>query len=134
MSYREDFKVRGALQSLYGLGKLISDHVFTGNRPQATPEQMKDFVVVSIPSRMESSTYGGGYGVTSGFCNIEVYVKLKKSGMEDVNKMSEKIDDIISMMPYRDDVIHLTHPTVMLRGNDGLGFSAALIRTELLIK
>ena len=76
MSYREDFKVRDALQSLYGLGKLVSDYVFTGNRPQATPEQMKEFVVVSIPSRLESLTCGGGYGVTSGYCNIEVYVRL----------------------------------------------------------
>lgn len=132
MSYSEDFKVKDALQSLYGLGKLISDYVFTGNRPQATPEQMDDFVVVSIPARLSPSTYGGGFGMTKGYCNIEIYVKLKKSGMEDVNKMSEKIDDIISMMPYRDDVIHLTHPTVMLRGNDGLGFSAALVRAELL--
>lgn len=134
MSYREDFKVKDALQSLYGLGKLISDYVFTGNRPQATPEQMNEFVVVSIPSRLESSTYGGGYGVTSGYCNIEVYVKLKKSGMEDVSKMDEMLGDLLDIMPYNDDIVQISRPQVMLRGNDGLGFSAALVRTELLIK
>ena len=134
MSYREDFKVRDALQSLYGLGKLISDHVFTGNRPQATPEQMKDFVVVSIPSRMEASTYGGGYGVTSGYCNIEVYAKLKKSGLEDVNKMDEMVGEMLDIFPYKDGIIQLSRPQVMLRGNDGLGFSAVLIRAELVIK
>lgn len=134
MSYREDFKVKDALQSLYGLGKLISDYVFTGNRPQATPEQMTEFVVVSIPSRLESSTYGGGYGVTSGYCNIEIYVKLKKSGMEDVNKMASKIDDILEMIPYKDDFIQISRPQIMLRGNDGLGFSATLIRAEIVIK
>lgn len=134
MSYREDFKVRDALQSLYGLGKLISEHVFTGNRPQATPEQMQDFVVVSIPSRLEASTYGGGYGVTSGYCNIEVYVKLKKSGLEDVNKMDGMVVDILDILPYKDEVIQLSRPQVMLRGNDGLGFSAVLIRAELVIK
>lgn len=134
MSYREDFKVKDALQSLYGLGKLISDYVFTGNRPQATPEQMNEFVVVSIPGRLESSTYGGGYGVTSGYCNIEVYVKLKKSGMEDVSKMDEMLGDLLDIMPYNDDIVQLSRPQIMLRGNDGLGFSAALVRTELLIK
>lgn len=134
MSYREDFKVKGALQSLYGLGKLISEHVFTGNRPQATPEQMTDFVVVSIPSRMESSTYGGGYGVQSSFCNIEIYTKLKKSGMEDVNKLDSMVGDVLDLMPYQDNVILLSRPQVMLRGNDGLGFSAVLVRAELLIK
>lgn len=134
MSYREDFKVKDALQSLYGLGKLISDYVFTGNRPQATPEQMTEFVVVSIPGRLESSTYGGGYGVTSGYCNIEVYVKLKKSGMEDVSKMDEMLGDLLDIMPYNDDIVQLLRPQIMLRGNDGLGFSAVLVRTELKIK
>lgn len=134
MSYREDFKVKDALQSLYGLGKLISDYVFTGNRPQATPQQMKEFVVVSIPSRLESSTYGGGYGVTSGYCNIEIYVKLKKSGIEDVNKMDEMVGELLEMFPYKDDLVQLSRPQIMLRGNDGLGFSAVLVRTELLIK
>ena len=134
MSYREDFRVRDALQSLYGLGKLVSDYVFTGNRPQATPEQMKEFVVVSIPSRLESLTCGGGYGVTSGYCNIEVYVRLKKSGMEDVAKMDEMVGDLLDMLPYQDEFILLTKPQVMLRGSDGLGFGAVLIRTELVIK
>ena len=134
MSYREDFKVRGALQSLYGLGKLISNQVYTGNRPQATPEQMKDFVVVSVPSRLESSTYGGGYGVTSGYCNIEIFVKLKKSGVEDANKLESLLGDLLDLFPYNDEVMQLTRPMVALRGNDGLGFSAVLVRAELLIK
>lgn len=134
MSYREDFKVKDVLQSLYGLGKLISNHVFTGNRPQATPEQMKEFVVVSSPTRLDASTYGGGYGVTSGYCNIEIYVKLKKSGMEDANKMNEMLGNLLDIMPYQDNVIQLAKPQVMLIGNDGLGFSAVLVRTELLIK
>ena len=133
MSYAEDFKVREVLQSLYGLGKLISDYVFTGNRPQATPEQMDSFVVVSVPSRLAASTYGGGFGVTSGYCNIEIYVKLKKSGMEDVNKLDGMTKELISIMPYQDEVIRLSRPQVMLKGTDGLGFSAVLVRAELLI-
>lgn len=134
MSYREDFKIKDALQSLYGLGKLTSEYVFTGNRPQATPEQMTDFVVVSIPTRLESSVCGSGYGTIKGYCNIEIYVKLKKSGMEDVNKMASMVGDILDMMPYRDEHVVVARPQVMLRGNDGLGFSATLVRAELLIK
>ena len=134
MSYKEDFKVKDALLSLYGLGKLASDHVFTGNRPQATPEQMVDFVVVSIPSRIEPSAYGSGFGMMRVYCNIEIYVKLKKSGMEDVNKMAQMIDEILEAMPYQDKAVQISRPQVMLRGNDGLGFSATLIRAELLIK
>ena len=134
MSYQEEFKIRDVLHSLYEIGKLISDYVFTGNRPQATCEQMSDFVVVSVPSRMESSTYGGGYGLKPSYCNIEIYVKQKKSGVEDVNKMDAMVSEVLSILPYSDERVQLTRPVVALRGSDGLGFSAVLIRTELLIK
>lgn len=134
MSYKSDFNMSDAMKSLYGLGKLVSDNVFTGNRPQAMPEQMQDFVVVSIPSRLESSTYGGGYGSVSGYCNIEIYVKLKKGGMENQTKMDEMMGDILDMIPYSDEFIQLSRPVIALRGHDGLGFSAVLIRTDLIIK
>ena len=134
MSYREDFKLTEALNSAYEIGKLISDHVFTGNRPQAIPEAMKDFVVVSIPSRMESSTYGGGYGMTSGYCNFEIYVRQKKGGMEDLKKLNTMLGELLDAFPYSDTRMQLARPIVALRGNDGLGFSAALVRAELVIK
>lgn len=134
MSYIEDFNVGKVLQSLYGLGAQICNNVYTGNRPQATPEQMKEFIVVSVPGRLESSTYGGGYGTTQTYCNVEVFVKLKKSGHEDLVKLDNLLGSLISRFPYKDDIIQLTNPKIMLRGNDGLGFSAALVRTELLVK
>ena len=87
MSYIEDFNVGKVLQSIYGLGAQICNNVYTGNRPQATPEQMKEFIVVSVPGRLESSTYGGGYGATQTYCNVEVFVKLKKNGNKDAEKM-----------------------------------------------
>jgi hypothetical protein len=95
---------------------------------------MADFVVVSIPSRIAPSACGSGFGMMRGYCNIEIYVKLKKSGMEDVNKMAVMIDEVLEAMPYQDQAVQVSRPQVMLRGNDGLGFSATLIRAELLIK
>lgn len=134
MSYRKDFNISNAIKSLYGLGELVSDNVFTGNRPQAVPEQLQDFVVVSIPSRLESSTIGGGYGSTSAYCNFEIYVRLKKGGMENQTKMNDMLGELLDIFPYSDDAIMVTKPVVALRGNDGLGFSAVLVRAELLIK
>lgn len=134
MSYREDFKIKDAMLSLYNLGRDVSKNVFTGSRPQATPEQMKEFVVVSIPSRLESSTYGGGFGMTSAFCNIEIYVKHKKGDVEDQVKMDEMLEKALSVFPYSDGNIQMSRPSVMLRGSDGLGFSAILVRAEMVIK
>jgi len=134
MSYKEDFKIKDAMQSLYSLGKIASTNVFTGSRPQAVPEQMKDFVVVNIVGSVSSSTYGGGYGMSSGYCSFEIYARLKKGGMEDQNKMEKMLSDIIGQLPYSDNVLQISRPSVMLKGNDGLGFSAMLIRAELSIK
>lgn len=134
MSYQTDYPIKEVLQSLYGLGERLSKNVFTGGRPQAVPEQMKEFVVVSVPSRLVSGTYGGGYGSVSGYCNIELFVKLKKSGVENVDKLNSMLDELLSVFPYADSVVQLSRPTVMLRGNDGLGFSAVLVRAELLVK
>lgn len=134
MSYERDYRIKDVLQSLYGLGKEVSNNVFTNGRPQAVPEQMKDFVVVSLPSRLESGTYGGGYGNIPTFCNIEIYVKLKKSGVENLDKLQTMVDLLLSKFPYTDDMIQAARPTVLLRGNDGLGFSAVLVRAELLLK
>lgn len=134
MSYTDDFKIKDALQSLYGLGKLISNNVYTGNRPQATPDQMKDFVVVSIPSTLESATYGSGFGIAPSYCNFEIFVKLKKGGFEDLNKVDNMLNGLFDIIPFKDEVIQITNPKVKLKGNDGLGFSAVLVRAELLLK
>ena len=134
MGYREDFNVTDALHSAYEIGKLLSDYVFTGDRPQAVPENMKDFVVVSIPTRMESLTYGGGYGLTSGYCNFEIYVRHKKGGVEDLKRINQLIGELLDTLPYSDANIQLARPTIVLRGSDGLGFSAVLVRAELVIK
>lgn len=134
MGYEQDFKYKDVLRSLYNAAKTISDNVFVGNRPTAVTEQMKDFIVVSIPGQMYSMTYGYGYGNAPTYCTIESYVRLKKSGVEDVDKMEQFIEKIISIFPISDDIIIASRPSVMLRGSDGLGFSAALIRASLTIK
>lgn len=134
MAYTEDFNISGALKSLYDSLKGVSSNVFTGGRPQATPEQMTEFMVVSIPSRMESSTIGGGYGATKAYCNIEVYVKLRKGNVENLTKLDSMLKQVISLFPINDKTILAAKPTVALRGNDGLGFSAVLVRAELILK
>lgn len=134
MSYTTDYDIKKIMQSLYGLGKQISSHVYTGNRPQAITEQVSDFVIVSISNRLSSTTYGGGYGVVPSMCNIEIFVKLKKSGAENIDKLNTMLNSLLSNFPYSDSTLQLARPTVMLRGNDGLGFSAVLVRAELLVK
>lgn len=134
MSYEVDLRFEEALKSLYDAGKYVCENVFTGDRPAAVPKQMEEFIVVSIPGTLESTVCGGGYGNVPTYCNIEIYVRLKKGGSEDIPRMNSICRSLLEMFPISDNAIKATRPRLMLKGNDGLGFSASLIRAELLIK
>lgn len=134
MSYEVDLKFEEALKSLYDAGKSVCENVFTGDRPAAVPKQMEEFIVVSIPGTLESTVCGGGYGNVPSYCDIEIYVRLKKTGIEDVSKMENTCRKILELFPISDNTITATRPRITLKGNDGLGFSATLIRANLLIK
>lgn len=134
MGYEQDFKFKLALKSLYDSAKSISDKVFVANRPSAVPNQMKEFIVVALPEQIKPMVYGGGFGNVETYCTIEAYVRLKKSGAEDVDKMEAIINKITSLFPISNEVMTASRPSVMLRGSDGLGFSAALIRAAITIK
>ena len=95
---------------------------------------MDNFIVVSLPGQLTSSTYGCGFGNVQTYCTVEVYVRLKKSGVEDLNVMDALVGKVLSLFPISDSVITVSNPKLTLKGNDGLGFSATLIRADLVIK
>lgn len=134
MGYEQDFKYKDALKSLFNAAAAVSDNVFTNDRPAAVPKQMDNFIVVSLPGQLTSSTYGCGFGNVQTYCNVEVYVRLKKSGVEDLNVMDALVGKVLSLFPISDSVITVSNPKLTLKGNDGLGFSATLIRADLVIK
>lgn len=134
MGYEQDFKYKDALKSLFDMAKTVSDNVFTNDRPAAVPKQMDYFIVVSLPGLLSSMTYGSGFGNIRTYCTIEVYVRQKKGGAEDLEQMDTIVGDILSLFPISDNFISVSNPKLTLKGNDGLGFSATLIRTDLVIK
>ena len=134
MRDEQDFKYKDALKSLFDMAKTVSDNVFTNDRPAAVPKQMDNFIVVSLPGLLSSMTYGSGFGNIRTYCTIEVYVRQKKGGAEDLEQMDTIVGDILSLFPISDNFISVSNPKLTLKGNDGLGFSATLIRTDLVIK
>jgi hypothetical protein len=134
MGYEQDFKYRDALKSLFDMAKTVSDNVFTNDRPAAVAKQMNDFIVVSLPGQLSAMTYGSGFGNVRTYCTIEVYVRQKKGGSEDLNTMDDLVGKVLSLFPVNDDVITASRPNLTLKGSDGLGFSATLIRADLVIK
>ena len=134
MGYEQDFKYKDALKSLFDTAKTVSENVFTNDRPAAVSKQMDNFIVVSLPGLLSSMTYGSGFGNIRTYCTIEVYVRQKKGGAEDLEQMDTIVGDFLSLFPISDNLISASNPKMTLKGNDGLGFSATLIRTDLVIK
>lgn len=134
MGYEQDFKYKDALKSLFDAAKTVSENVFTNDRPAAVPKQMDNFIVVSLPGLLSSMTYGSGFGNIRTYCTIEVYVRQKKGGAEDLEQMDTIVGDFLSLFPISDNFISASNPKLALKGNDGLGFSATLIRADLVIK
>lgn len=134
MGYEQDFKYKDALKSLFDAAKTVSENVFTNDRPAAVPKQMDNFIVVSLPGLLSSMTYGSGFGNIRTYCTIEIYVRQKKGGSEDLGKMDSLVGKVLSLFPISDKAITAFNPKLTLKGSDGLGFSATLIRADLVIK
>lgn len=134
MSYEIDYNYNGVLKTLYEKLAEICENVYTSNRPLAVPEQMQEFAVVSVPGQMRARVHGGGYGAVSTYCTIELYVKLRKGGQENLVRIDELTKSVLRLFPISNDIMAASRPMLVLRGSDGLGFSAVLISAELLIK
>lgn len=134
MGYEQDFKYKDALKSLFDAAKAVNDNVFINDRPSAVAKQMDDFIVISLPGLLSTTTYGSGFGNIRTHCTIEIYVRQKKSGAEDMGKMDSIVGKVLSLFPISDNAITASNPKLTLKGSDGLGFSATLIRAELVIK
>lgn len=134
MGYEQDFKYKDALKSLFDAARAVSGNVFMNDRPEAVAKQMNDFIVVSLPGLLSAMTYGSGFGNIRTYCTFEVYVRRKKGGSEDLERMDTVVGEILSLFPVSDDCIIASTPELTLKGSDGLGFSATLIRADLVIK
>lgn len=134
MGYEQDFKYKDALKSLFDAARSVSENVFMNDRPEAVAKQMNDFIVVSLPGLLSAMTYGSGFGNIRTYCTFEVYVRRKKGGSEDLERMDTVVGEILSLFPISDDCIIASTPKLTLKGSDGLGFSATLIRADLVIK
>lgn len=134
MGYEQDFKYKDALKSLFDAARAVCENVFTNDRPEAVAKQMNDFIVVSLPGLLSAMTYGSGFGNIRTYCTFEVYVRRKKGGSEDLERMDTVVGEILSLFPISDDCIIASTPKLTLKGSDGLGFSTTLIRADLVIK
>lgn len=134
MSYVDDFKFKEVWEELYNKFSVLGLPMFIEHRPEATMEPMDAFILISMPNNMQSPVFGGGYGNVSTFLSVEVFTRMKPTGIVDVPKEAENVRKVIAMFPISGEYTEVSQPRPQLKGIDATGFSVTLIRTRLILK
>lgn len=128
-----DFKIKDILLTMRNTFVDIVPTIYTTNRPKVVNENLNEFMVISLPVMLYNKTYGKGYGMTSSYARIEIYVKDRK-GLEQTARLSELINLCVDKFPIHRELITMSRPRVVLEGSDKYGFHVATIQASFLTK
>lgn len=128
-----DFKLKEILIVMRDAFKDLTDTVFVTDRPKILNEKYENFIVVSLPVMLYNKTYGTGFGMTSSYARIEIYVK-DYNGLEQTAKLDDMVQKVVGKFPINNELITMSRPRVVLSGADGYGFHVATIQASFLTK
>lgn len=128
-----DFRLKDILLTMREHLKDVTPNIFVSDRPKTLSENLSEFMVVSLPVMLYNKTYGKGYGVTSSYARIEIYVK-DRDGLEQTAKLDDMISRVTEKFPINTDFITISRPRVVLSGADGYGFHIATIQASFITK
>ena len=123
------FYIAQILKELCEMLSGISEHVTASNRPSAKQKQMKDFIVVSFPTNIPDSKV-----VQATTLRIDLAARNTVNGLENTLRLQEMLDGVTALFPIHPSMRYtVSNPTLVLKGDDGLGFSHWLINADILI-
>lgn len=123
------FYIAQILQELCEMLSGISENVFAGSRPSAKQKQMQDFIVVSFPTNIPDSKV-----VQETTLRIDLAARNTVNGLENTLRLQEMLDGVTALFPIHPSMRYtVSNPTLVLKGDDGLGFSHWLINADILI-
>lgn len=108
--------------------KVVCKDVVPSKRPTASNDDLKEFIVVSFNGRW---VYNKAYQQTN--MTIEVFVRNKSKGVENTSRLQSLCNTIFEMFPIVRERFELLSPNILLRGDDGLGFSVWNIQCECIV-
>lgn len=129
MSRVTKFYIAQILEELCEMLSDISKNVFAGSRPSAKQKQMQDFIVVSFPVNIPDNKV-----VQASTLRIDLAARNGVNGLEDTPRLQEMLDGVSALFPIHPSLRYsITNPTLVLKGDDGLGFSHWLLNADILI-
>lgn len=108
----------------------VCPNVFVGGRPTSTKEEMKEFLVVSMPYSVRDK---GAWQNT--YFRVEIYVKDKSQGVQNIARLDALSNKLVSLFPMvgLKGRYKASKPFLNLTGRDGLGFTVWNLQNTLLV-
>lgn len=128
-----DFRFKDILVVMRDTFKDVIPTIYTSERPKVVSENVNEFMVISLPVMLYNKTYGVGYGMTTSYARVEIFVR-DYNGMEMTARIDELIQQAISRFPINTELITMSRPRVVLSGTDGYGFHVATIQASFITK
>lgn len=125
---KNTFYIRDILSEVCSSLSHISENVTASERKDATQMQMNDFIVVSTVGKIPDSK-----AFQSSKLSIDIAARNIQNGLEDVMKLQDMLDSVMSLFPLKTKRFSITNPNIVLKGDDGLGFSHWLVNSDLKI-
>ena len=131
---------RDILHDMYNAVSGICDKVFLLDRPSSTSDDLKSFIVVSLPSairnnEMDDAGESNDFSTTAWF---EVYVRDKVSSKNinavDINTLSEKVQKVKALFPINAEHCVIFDPYELMTDSDGKQFHLTYIRAKIRTK
>lgn len=114
-------------KDLYEAVDALADKTYMGRRPKQTPEEVKTFIVVEIPTNIRNLVAGDITRTPYCYGTMTVFCKANSDGTLDVNKQTNIIQKVLDKFPIAGEHISATRPNVMMDGEDGYGYQATVI-------
>lgn len=114
-------------KTVYTKMQAVSEHVFVNNAPVAVPERMSDYIIIDVLGEVSDK---GPY--KESYCYLFVYVRNRKSGVQNTVSLDAKVNAVLSMIPMVDERFSMITPRLSYGRRVG-EFTQASIRCKLVI-
>jgi len=110
--------------------KSVCPKVYIANRPSASKEEHKEFLVLNMPYSVRNK---GAYQNT--YFRIEVYVKSKSQGVPNLARLEAITNELLAKFPMtaKDKRYVARVPYLTLQGYDGMGYQVWYLQGSLMV-
>ena len=114
-------------KDLYEAVDGLAEKTYIGRRPKETPKEMKNFIVVEIPTNIRNLWAGAITRMPYCYGTITVFYKANSDGTLDIGPTTDLVNKVLEKFPIAGKHLSATRPNVMMDGEDGYGFQATVI-------